>query len=100
MGSSPCTGGELGRIVPGRSWFNNQLRSVHPVQPMRSAMLERISLLKIAMAAVFAASLAALPLTIRAQEYTDPPTKSDTPAKAKKKAATKKTTATAPAEPK
>ena len=68
-------------------------------------MLERTSLLKIAMAAVFAASLAALPLTLRAQEYSEPATKSDPAAKAKKKATTKataksKTTETAPAEPK
>jgi hypothetical protein len=63
-------------------------------------MLERMSLLKIAMAAVFAASLAALPLTLQAQETTEPATKSDTPAKGKKKAAAKKSTATTPAEPK
>ena len=67
-------------------------------------MLERASLLKIAMAAVFAASLAALPLTLRAQESSEPATKSDPAAKAKKKATTKaaaksKTTETAPAEP-
>jgi len=66
-------------------------------------MLERMSLLKIAMAAVFAASLAALPLTIQAQETTEPATKSDTPAKAKKKAVTKKAAepkTTTQAEPK
>ena len=67
-------------------------------------MLERTSLLKIAMAAVFAASLAALPLTLRAQESSEPASKSDPAAKAKKKATTKaaaksKTTETAPAEP-
>jgi len=52
-------------------------------------MLERSSLLKIAMAAVFATSLAALPLTIKAQETTEPATKSDT-TKAKKKTTTTK----------
>jgi hypothetical protein len=66
-------------------------------------MLERTSLLKIAMAAVFAASLAALPLTLRAQESSEPATKSDPAAKAKKKATTKAAakskTETAPAEP-
>src|SRR5436190_22969667 len=58
---------------------------------MRSAMLERTSLLKIAMAAVFAASLAALPLTLSAQETTEPATKADPAAKAKKKATTRAT---------
>ena len=61
-------------------------------------MLERTSLLKIAMAAVFAASLAALPLTLSAQETTEPATKADPAAKAKKKATTKATAKTA--EPK
>ena len=53
----------------------------------------------IAMAAVFAASLAALPLTIQAQETTEPATKSDTTAKGKKKATTKKA-AESPGAPK
>ena len=63
-------------------------------------MLERTSLLKIALAAVFAASLAALPLTLRAQEATTTPAaKADPATKGKKKAAaTKKATETA--EPK
>ena len=68
-------------------------------------MLERTSLLKIAMAAVFAASLAALPLTLSAQETTEPATKSDPASKAKKKATTRataksKATETPAAEPK
>jgi hypothetical protein len=68
-------------------------------------MLERASLLKIAMAAVFAASLAALPLTLSAQETTEPATKADPAAKAKKKATTKataksKAAETTPGEPK
>src|SRR5437868_1455973 len=59
-------------------------RSSNPTHEER-AMLEKASLLKIAMAAVFAASLAALPLTLSAQETTEPATKSDPASKAKKK---------------
>ena len=64
-------------------------------------MLERTSLLRIALAAVFAASLAAMPLAIKAQEATDPATKSGTAVKGKKTTTPKsKTGDTPPAETK
>jgi hypothetical protein len=64
-------------------------------------MLEKTSLLKIAMAALFAASLAALPLTTKAQEYSsEPATKSGTAAKSKKATPKAKAAETTPAEPK
>src|SRR5262245_21949038 len=62
-------------------------------------MVKRMSLLKIAMLGLFGLSLAALPLTIQAQENPDQTTKSGTTAKEKKKA-TKKSTDTTVSEPK